>query len=106
MKVSINKILFVLSNFLFFLTIFFDYYNILIQQPLNSILRSNLYSYILLFIFLFFLNFYFLKNLGNKNYVFNVLVYFLILSSGFFLHKFPIIDELILFTFSFTIIVF
>lgn len=99
-KISLNKtkIIFLLSNLFFFLTILSTYLDLRSFKISDTILPTqfSFVTYSLIVIFLINLFFIYFINRKNVHVNFNIFVYYLIASSGLYVINFPIMDELVL----------
>jgi hypothetical protein len=106
-----TTLIFFITNFFFFLTILFSYLvfkdskesivylDFLDNYPAHNIFTTLAFCFTTLFIVSLIYNFFI--NQKNKNLIFSIYFYFLLLSSGFYLINLPIIDELIMISSSF-----
>ena len=93
-----NNLLFLLSNFFYFLTILFTYINLKEFEISERVYPNdfNFLTYSVLILFFLSLLLLYFKESKNKFKVFNIFIYYLILSSGVYVLNFPFMDELIL----------
>lgn len=98
LKINIFKTLFISSNIFYFFSIFFTYLDLNKFSIETTVYPTqfSLLTYLTIFFFLLnlFCLYFFISH--DKLKIFNIFVYYLVLSSGVYILNFPLMDELIL----------
>jgi len=93
-----NSFLFISSNIFYFLAILFTYFD-LRQFTIATTVYPTQFSfttYAIIIVFLTNLFLLYINEASNKFNVFNIFIYYLIISAGIYVLNFPLMDELIL----------
>lgn len=103
-----KNFLFISSNILFFLTILLTYFDLNKFSISDEVYlyEFSFLTYGTIVLFLINLIFLYIFEINDKNVILNFYFYYLLLSSGFYIINFPIMDELILITTAFTFLIF
>ena len=107
-EIKKKSFLFISSNILFFLTILLTYFDLRKFSLSDDVYfyQFSLLTYGTIVLFLINLLFLYIFEINNKNQILNIYFYYLLLSSGFYIINFPIMDELILITTAFIFLIF
>lgn len=103
LRIKKGKFIFIISNIFFFLTILFTYIDLRKFDLADSVYPNDFSftTYLIIILFLLNLLLLFVQESKDKFKIFNIFIFYLILSSGVYVINFPLMDELILITSSF-----